>query len=78
MTLIKSARPPSILEVSRAIAHRAMDEQDAAYVTLDKTEMALSAEYESGRALRLLLKLGFVNERPEFGPNRRWSDFKMR
>jgi PAB-dependent poly(A)-specific ribonuclease subunit 3 len=73
MTLIKSARPPSILEVTRAVAQRALDEQDAAYVTLDNTESALSAEYESGRALRLLLKLGFVNERPEFGPNRRWS-----
>lgn len=73
MTLIKSARPPSILEVSRAIAQRALDEQDAAYVALDKTEKALSAEYESGRALRLILKLAFVNERPEFGPNRRWA-----
>ena len=73
MTLIKSARPPSIIEVSRAIAQRALDEQDAVYVALDKTERALSAEYDSGRALRLLLKLGFVNERPEFGPNRRWA-----
>lgn len=73
MTLIKSARPPSIMEVSRAIAQRALDEQDAAYVTLDKTERALSAEYDSGRALRLMLKLAFVNERPEFGPNRRWA-----
>ncbi|CAB9518901.1 PAN2-PAN3 deadenylation complex subunit PAN3 [Seminavis robusta] len=73
MTLIKSARPPSILEVSRAVAQRALDEQDAAYVTLDKTETALSSEYESGRAIRLMLKLAFVNERPEFGPNRRWS-----
>jgi PAB-dependent poly(A)-specific ribonuclease subunit 3 len=70
MTLIKSARPPSILEVSRAVAQRALDEQDAAYVTLDKTERALSAEYDSGRALRLLLKLAFVNERPEVSSER--------
>ena len=73
MTLIKSARPPSILEVTRAIAQRALDEQDAAYVSLDKSEKALSAEYESSRILRLMLKLAFVNERPEFGPNRRWA-----
>jgi len=74
MTLIRSnPRPPSILDVSRAIAQRAFDEQDAAYRSLDRTERALSAEYESGRAMRLLLKLGFINERPELGPNRRWS-----
>ena len=63
MTLIKSPRPPSIHEVARAIAHHAFDEQDATYVSLDKTEKALSAEYDSGRALRLMLKLAFVNER---------------
>jgi PAB-dependent poly(A)-specific ribonuclease subunit 3 len=74
MTLIRSVpRPPSIVDVSRAIAQRSFDEQDAVYRSLDRSERALSAEYESGRVLRLLLKLGFVNERPEFGPNRRWS-----
>lgn len=75
MTLIRRGpRPPSILEVSRAIASRiCFEEQDAVYRALDRTERALSSEYESGRALRLLLKLGFVNERPELGPNRRWA-----
>ena len=75
MTLIRRGpRPPSILEVSRAIAARmSFEEQDAVYRALDRTERALSSEYESGRALRLLLKLGFVNERPELGPNRRWT-----
>jgi PAB-dependent poly(A)-specific ribonuclease subunit 3 len=74
MTLIRSnPRPPSILDVSRAIAQRAFDEQDAAYTSLDRAERALSAEYESGRGLRLLLKLGFINERPELGPNRSWA-----
>lgn len=73
MTLIRGQpRPPPILEVGRAIAARTFDEQDAAYRALDRSERALSSEYESGRALRLLLKLGFVNERPELGPNRRW------
>lgn len=74
MTLIRSApRPPSILEVSRAISQRALDEQDATYVSLDKTEHALASEYESARAFRLMLKLAFVNDRPEYGPNRRWA-----
>jgi PAB-dependent poly(A)-specific ribonuclease subunit 3 len=43
-------------------------------MTLDRTEAALSAEYESGRVLRLLLMMGFVNERPELGMNRRWTE----
>jgi len=76
MTLIKSPstpRPPTIVDVSRAIAPRAFDEMDMAYRSLDLHERLLSSEYESGRALRLLLKLGFVNERPEFGQDRRWA-----
>jgi PAB-dependent poly(A)-specific ribonuclease subunit 3 len=74
MTLIRSMpQPPTIIDVSRAIAQRLFEEQDAVYRSLDRTEQAIAAEYESGRALRLLLKLGFINERPEFGPNQRWS-----
>ena len=74
MTLIRSSpRPPTIVDVGRAIFQRAFDEQDAAYRSLDLNERLLSAEYDSSRALRLLLKLGFINERPEFGPNRRWA-----
>ena len=72
-TLIRSPVAPTIMDVSRAMAGRAMDELDSLHISLDTTESALAAEYDSGRALRLLLKLGFVNERPEFGPNRRWA-----
>jgi PAB-dependent poly(A)-specific ribonuclease subunit 3 len=74
MTLIRAQpRPPTIIDVARATAIHSFDEQDAIYKTLDRTERALSSEYESGRALRLLLKLNFINERPELGPNRRWA-----
>jgi PAB-dependent poly(A)-specific ribonuclease subunit 3 len=73
LTLIRSQNPPSILDVSRALSGRLMDELDSTQLSLMRTEKALSGEYESGRALRLLLKLGFVNERPENGANRRWS-----
>ncbi|GKY92627.1 hypothetical protein MPSEU_000232800 [Mayamaea pseudoterrestris] len=69
-----AAAPPSIADVSRALVHHSFDQMDATLSALNKTEHALAAEYDSGRALRLLLKLGFVNERPEFGPNnRQWS-----
>lgn len=74
VALIKGRpRPPSILDVSQAIAQRCFDEQDAAYKSYDRVERCLASEYESGRALRLLLKLAFINERPEYGPNRRWA-----
>jgi PAB-dependent poly(A)-specific ribonuclease subunit 3 len=73
VTLIRAV-PPSIVDVCRAIASRgSMEEQDAAYRALDRTERALATEYDAGRVMRMMLKLGFVNERPEFGPNRRWS-----
>ena len=55
MTLIRSQpRPPSIIDICRATALHNFDEQDAVYQCLDRTERALSSEYESGRALRLL------------------------
>ena len=75
LTLIRSTpQPPSLVDVSRVVAQRCgLEEQDAVYRALDRSERALATEYESGRALRLLLKLGFVNERPEFGLNRRWA-----
>jgi PAB-dependent poly(A)-specific ribonuclease subunit 3 len=73
MTLIRSAHPPTIMDVSRAMAGRIFDELDGVHMAYDRCEQALASEYESGRALRLLLKLGFINERPEFGMNRRWA-----
>jgi PAB-dependent poly(A)-specific ribonuclease subunit 3 len=82
MTLIQSGsvqqqqqqQPPlSIVDVSRALSQRLLDEQETAYRALDRTTQALAAEYDSGRAMRLMLKLAFVNERPEFGHDRRWS-----
>ncbi len=66
--------PPPINEVCRAVAEHALDEMDSAHTVIDGMNEALAAEYESGRALRLLLKLGFVNERPEFGVDTRWSE----
>jgi PAB-dependent poly(A)-specific ribonuclease subunit 3 len=72
--LLPSKAPPSIYDVSNVIANHAMDELELQQNMLDRTEAALSAEYDSGRALRLLLKMGYVNERPELGMNRRWTE----
>ena len=72
--LLPTSNPPSIYEVCTIIASRAFDEIDVQQSAIDSTEYALAAEYDSGRALRLLLKMGFVNERPELGMNRRWTE----
>lgn len=69
-----ASNPPTILEVCRSIAIHAFDEVDSTFVVADTYESALASEYESGRALRLLLKMGFINERPEFLMNRRWTE----
>jgi PAB-dependent poly(A)-specific ribonuclease subunit 3 len=74
LSLLQSSKPPSIFSISTNIAQHALDELDLQQTTLDRTEAALSAEYDSGRALRLLLKMAFVNERPELGRNRRWIE----
>jgi PAB-dependent poly(A)-specific ribonuclease subunit 3 len=72
-----SKAPPSIFEVRNVITSHILDELDLQQSSLDHMEASLSAEYDSSRALRLLLKLGFVNERPELGVNRRWSEYVL-
>ena len=66
--------PPTVDEICRSVAEHAFDEMDSANATIDGMDEALAAEYESGRALRLLMKLAFINERPEFGVDPRWSE----
>ena len=75
MTLVSSTpqHTPSIMDVCRVVTQQVFEEQDAVYRSLLQTEQALAAEYDSGRALRLLLKLSFINGRPEFKQDRRWS-----
>ena len=66
--------PPTIYDVAGMVAQRAFDELSAAQTAVDRVDEALAGEYEAGRTLRLLLKLGFINERPEFGVDARWSE----
>ncbi|ETV93388.1 hypothetical protein, variant [Aphanomyces invadans] len=40
----------------------------------DEYEVQLSSEYQNGRMLLLLLKLGLVNERPDLHHDRSWAD----
>jgi PAB-dependent poly(A)-specific ribonuclease subunit 3 len=66
--------PPTIDEICRAVTEHAFDEMDSANAIVDGMDDALSMEYESGRALRLMMKFAFINERPEFGVDTRWSE----
>ncbi|KAL5525231.1 hypothetical protein ACEPAF_9100 [Sanghuangporus sanghuang] len=49
-------------------------EMDAAHATVDRLEGELMGELENARLVRLLCKFGFINERPEFDRDPRWSE----
>lgn len=53
---------------------RVAAELDSVHDYTDSLESDLQSEVENGRLVRLLAKLGFINERPEFDFDPRWSD----
>ena len=68
------SKPLSIFDVCGLMGHHVFEELDVVQSVADGYEAQLSREFESGRSLRLLLKLGFVNERPELGIDRQWAE----
>ncbi|TFK36484.1 hypothetical protein BDQ12DRAFT_609742 [Crucibulum laeve] len=72
--------------VSKGSPHRTIDqllevirghvlvEQDEALMATDRLENELLSELENARLVRLLCKFGFINERPEFAREPRWSE----
>lgn len=48
-----------------ATAHHTMDALETTLTANDALQCHLSNEYDNGRLLRLLLKLGTLNERPD-------------
>eukprot|EP00798_Chlamydomonas_sp_ICE-L_P006426 gene6426-3053_t len=61
-------------QLAAALADRSLAEMDAVSVQLDNTMLEMSKECENGRLLRLLMKLGYVNERPELKGDSQWSE----
>ena len=53
---------------------RMAEQLGRSYAHTDVLERSLSREVENGRMARLLIKLGFVNERPEFFGDSKWSE----
>jgi len=65
---------PTIDDVCAMITSHLMREIEHLHNYTDMLEAELSKELENGRLFRLLVKLGFINERPEFGMDPNWSE----
>ncbi|KAI7947872.1 hypothetical protein MJO28_009780 [Puccinia striiformis f. sp. tritici] len=57
---------------------RGLDEMTKVFNHNDLLEQALARELENGRLVRLMVKLGFINERPEFDHDPNWSETSER
>ncbi|KAI5817266.1 hypothetical protein BZA77DRAFT_310204 [Pyronema omphalodes] len=64
----------NIDEFSKVIAPHILQNFNASLHSEDALESELHKELENGRLFRLVVKLGFINERPEFDHDPRWSE----
>ncbi|KAG8988783.1 PAB-dependent poly(A)-specific ribonuclease subunit 3 [Tulasnella sp. 427] len=72
--LTKSTKKKTIDEVWVKLAPRMAMESAALFSYADTLENQMMSELENARLVRLLSKLGFVNERPDFSREGRWSE----
>ncbi|GAB5590090.1 PAB-dependent poly(A)-specific ribonuclease subunit 3 [Umbelopsis nana] len=72
--LSKPMPTKSIDEVISLIGPKILHEIDSAHHHSDFLESELSRELENGRLFRLLMKINFINERPEFDMDPSWSE----
>jgi PAB-dependent poly(A)-specific ribonuclease subunit 3 len=61
----KATSTKSIGQLNSMIAPKLLQQLDLSFSQNDRMEYELSRELENGRLVRLLCKLGFINERPE-------------
>lgn len=66
--------PKSVFELSRHITEHLFNSFDASLHAYDEMNSNLYQELENGRLVRLLLKLGTINERPEFDNDPNWAE----
>lgn len=62
------------VQVCHLISDKMHDEFDMAMAASDSLHAHLRNEFENGRMLRLLMKMGFINERPEYMRAPQWSE----
>ncbi|KAI9351675.1 kinase-like domain-containing protein [Pilaira anomala] len=70
----KPVHTKSIDNVFKLIGPRILHELNSSQYYTDALETNLSHELENGRIVRLLSKLAFISERPEFDHDPRWSE----
>ncbi|KAJ3336479.1 PAB-dependent poly(A)-specific ribonuclease subunit 3 [Gonapodya sp. JEL0774] len=72
--LSKPSPMKTVDDVITMMGPRILHEINSAHHYNDFLESELSKELENGRISRLLFQLGFINERPEFSLDPRWSE----
>lgn len=72
--LHQDEQAPHIDTFIRGISSQLMSTFDSSLHMDDQLTSDLSRELENGRIVRLMTKLGLVNERPEFEGDPRWSE----
>ncbi|BFZ59394.1 PAB-dependent poly(A)-specific ribonuclease subunit 3 [Saitoella coloradoensis] len=70
----KPSPTKTISEIVTLIADHTIQDFNSALHFNDNIEAALARELENGRIARLLTKLGFINERPEYDHDPQWSE----
>ena len=68
------SKPVPVADVCRFLAPQLLAELDSQYDHADAMEALLAREADNGRLLRLLVKLGFVNERAALEGDPAWSE----
>ncbi|CEG83323.1 hypothetical protein RMATCC62417_17263 [Rhizopus microsporus] len=72
--LMDENTPKSIDDILTLIAPRILEKINRNHFHNDDLEQCLGQELENGRLVRLISKMGFINERPEFDMDPSWSE----
>ncbi|KAI0130571.1 hypothetical protein BJ170DRAFT_594081 [Xylariales sp. AK1849] len=68
------ASPKTVDELARIVTGHMFDSFDASLHAADDMTSNLHRELENGRMARLVMKLGVINERPEYDNDPAWSE----
>lgn len=70
----EQATQKTVHELARGISDHILDSFDSSLHASDELNSNLCCELENGRVARLMMKLGVINERPEFENDPSWSE----
>jgi PAB-dependent poly(A)-specific ribonuclease subunit 3 len=72
--LLRQPTTAEDLAATPLVAAKSLQEVENLHAFTDSLEGELMKELENGRLFRLMVKLGFINERPEFEMDPSWSE----